>query len=359
MTMDPDSPAAPRRSRPVTQKQIAEHLGLSQSLVAEALGGHPKISAATREKVEQGARALGYNPNDNRAARNLVARRHGRAVRQDIIAVVTPEVDWKGAHLSRTPFFMPYVAGVQSEAARRGIDVFNCSPHQGKLPRLLSQGGVDGIIVLGGGSRNCAALDTLELPRVELGDFTEGRYSLTWDETTGAKQAAEHLLALGHRNVAYIGLELWVANSRDRRDAFAAAVARAGGHLFTSAVGGEYCSPDQATGREGAEKLLGSGAHFTAVFCYNDLMAMGAIRCFEERGFKVPRDVSVVGFDDVSLFYGFTPGITSIGFDRLAMGEQAVTRLLEAVDAGELAPWGTSWEVFPTQVVERDSTAPL
>ena len=345
----------------VTQKEIAQHLGLSRISVARALNGYANVPEATRLRVEEAARELGYDSKSNLGAKSLIARRYGRRVQTDIIALLMPVTFFEGVALPSLPFFAPFIAGVQEEATARGMDVFLCSPRQGKLPALVASGGVDGVI--------CLATPPPEITRVELpavnfggpgGDWATGLFP---DNRAGTARITEHLLSLGHRRIA--GLMF------SPQDGYAPAVERTAGYRLTLETHGlwdedlllqDITSPTEEAGYSAMVQLLAAGRDFSAVVCFNDLIAMGAMRALAEAGRLVPGDVSVAGFDDVSPQYPGAVKVTSIAFDRLAMGKRAVA----VIDDGRGAqareghkPPGRAGDCFPVQLMVRDSTAPF
>lgn len=336
----------------VSQKEIAEALGVDRSLVAHALRGDARVAEATRERIEEAARRLGYDASSNRGARALAARRYGTRVKTGIVAVLLPP-RFMGQSPRAVPFFMPLLDGIELEAQERDLDVLLASWHEGRLPRLVADGGVDGVICL------FAALDAeqlraVQMPVVHLLNAGPGTHNLLPDYRGGTYQATAHLSALGHRRIAFLSLPLNNMAHRERalgyRDALRAADLPVAENWLL-----ELDAPTIEAGREGWRQLLARDAQISAVMCFNDLMAMGVIEAARETGRRVPEDVSVAGFDDVGEHYDFSPALTSVFFDRRALGRRAVQLIGATPDDG--ANVEVQQEIAQVQLVIRGSTA--
>ena len=338
----------------VTQKDIAERLGVSPGLVKFALNGSGRVNAVTRARIIAEAEKMGYHSGLNISARRMAARRHGTRVRTNIIAAITQIPMFNGTPISEVPFFKPLLQGIERQAAEHGLDLFFCSFHQGRLPRLVRDGEVDGLICLMTTNEEIASLS---IPIVGIGAQGPGIYGIRSDDQAGAEQATQHLIDLGHREIGYVGFYI---------DAdFPASTGRyAGFHKTLEKNGIDFnashnCSLVSAisaeAGAAAVEDLWGRDASFTALLCFNDIVAMGAVEALAKKGLNVPHDVSVVGFDNVSEQYNFSPALTSIDFDRLAMGKRSVELIIEACEQGNsVEPFD---ELFPTRLVQHNSTA--
>lgn len=345
----------------VTQKEIAANLGVSRELVKFALSGTGRVSAEARQRIIAEAARLGYTAQHNRAARSLIARRYGRRVRTDIIAVLMPEAFFGGIALPRVPFFAPFIEGIEQAAGEQGLDIFLCSSRLGALPRLLEAGEVDGVISV---ADSTARLRTMNLPVVNFGRPGDGwAVGIHPDNYRGGQLATQHLIDLGHREIACLGFAPGEAPDRlyqpahDRNEGYRDALANARIHFTGKLFLDDIVSPDVDSGVAAMGRLLARDADFTGVVCFNDLIAMGAIQALRAAGRRVPQDVSVIGFDDVSLQYPLRPLLTSIAFDRFAMGRRAVDLICEARAALEEGQTLTNHdESFAVQLVQRAST---
>ena len=335
------------KARPITQKQIAQRVGVTQQLVALALNGSPNVALATREKILAIADELGYRRGANHGARLMAAARHGTRVRNDIIAVVFETM--LSTPLMDRPYFMHFVAGIEAEAEARKVDLFLVRPKTSGLPWLIREGWVDGVILLGSHA-SADELKALDLPVLTLGSHLPGLAGIAPDNVSGTMQAARHLLDLGHRKIAYLGPHLQWPSSKARFDGYNLALQEAGVAPDENLVEHTLDQPLRADGEAGMTRLS-ERAEFTALVCHNDPIAMGAIRVAQQMGRAVPAELSVTGFDDVSLVTGFSPAITSVGFSYQEMGRAAVRMILDEPNAVQQAQ-------FPVELNVRESTGP-
>lgn len=341
MASENSSPSA----RPVTQKQIAERVGVTQQLVALALKDSPNVAASTKEKILAVASELGYRQGANHGARLMAAARHGTRVRNHILAVVfetmtvTPLLD--------KPYFMPFVAGIEAEADSRKIDLFLVRPKPSGLPWLIREGWVDGVILLGSHA-SASDYSELQLPVLTLGSHLPDIAGITPDNQNGMMQATQHLIGLSHRKIAYLGPHSQWPSSSARFEGYQCALQNAGIAPDDNLVELTLSQPLEADGETGMARLM-ERADFTALVCHNDPTAMGAIRVAQRAGRIVPDDLSVTGFDDVSIATGFAPAITSVGFSYHAMGRAAVRMILDE-------PSGAEHKQFPVELQIHQST---
>lgn len=359
-----------------TQKQIAEKLNVSRSLVARALGGHVEVAEATRQRIETTAREMGYDRGDNHAARSLVARRYGHNAKSSITAITFPTS--RAASPRYLPFFVPFLEGVETEAAALGMEVCLCPLRGGEVPRLIRNRGADGVIALGYSREHVDAIRALNMPQVLFQSRRDALCSVRNDDRDGAYQATRHLLELGHRRIAFLGMmlehDVEAADWRfaGYRDALLeAGIAPREEWIETSLPLPETTIDAPCFGCGSCAACIGWAALmarsggldkkgkpvFTALVCHNDPIAMGAIAQARSDGLEVPRDLSVTGFDDVSRQYHFEPALTSIDFPRYDMGRCAVRLLHNALHEAEPEAQDRH-RVFPATLVVRQSTAP-
>lgn len=368
-----DKPAASK----LTHRQIAEELGVSRQLVGFALRGEGRMSDEIRQRILDVAKVNGYDQYSNGAARSLAALRHGKRTRTGLMAVLFPPT-FQGRPLSSVPFFMPFFDGLESEAIEHDLDLMLCPLRSAGLPRLVREGHVDGVVCLVTDRLELEPFKSLQLPFVHIlvavgreEEVADTPY-LSIDARSGSALATRHLIELGHRNIAFLGFSgLPEAKKKADVTSFAGFRDELSSHGIVpdpAMVERELSSVSVQTGHEAMQRLLarcteGGTLPFTGLVCDNDLLAMGAIRALEEAGHTVPADVSVVGFDDVSTQYAFVPALTSIRFPREEMGRRALRLLAQASAAGEDRPatlaTGLTHEVFPVELVQRDSTRRL
>jgi LacI family transcriptional regulator/LacI family repressor for deo operon, udp, cdd, tsx, nupC, and nupG len=234
---------------------------------------------------------------------------------------------------------------------------------------MFHQRRVDGIIVaaalLDAGYEN--RLDRLHVPTILVNQQAENPvqtrqragmlHSVSVDDYSGACRAVEHLLALGHRAIGYLGAGNRPRSNRIRQQAYRDAMSAAGVAVregWTSIAPPErkYHTDDVADGQALLPRLLESGV--TGVFCYNDMVAVGAMMACRERGLDVPGQVSIVGFDDIEIAQYVTPALTTVHQPKLRLGQVAMEVLVQV-----LVDRPVEDLVLPTELVVRSSTAGL
>ncbi|MDQ0847259.1 LacI family DNA-binding transcriptional regulator [Streptomyces sp. V1I6] len=334
----------------VSLKDVASRAGVSIKTVSNVVNNYPHVTPQMRAKVQQAIDELGYRP-------NLTAR-HLRKGRTGIIALAVPEFG--------NPYFAELAGAVVDAAARHDYTVL--VDHTAGLREkelLVSQGFrahvIDGLIL------SPIHLETEDLtartdsaPLVLLGEREyEAPYDhIAIDNVAAAREAVRHLIGLGHRSIAFLGSrtgrERQPAHLRLRgwREEHAAAGLEADDALVVVTDG--YGRED---GASAMAALLDRGERPDAVFAYNDLIAVGAMRTLTERGLSVPGDVAVVGFDDIEEGrYGATT-LTTISPDKEAIARLAVDSLIERL-AGGTAPEPRRQRPGYRLVVRESTTRP-
>lgn len=331
----------------LTIRQIADLAGVSIATVSRVLNGRNDVSPETRELVTRVIRENGYTA--NRSARGLSAGRTG------LVGVLVP--------LIYPAYFSSILAGAVEAMEEQDLRVV-LSPtghehdREVSLIERLMHGLTDGALIVN------PEESSAELERLVDGGYhfvvvdpimplAERIPSVSAAHASGAHQAMRHLLELGHRRIAAItGPSGWVA-SEDRRRGYHSALASAG-ILPDPAleVEGNFEIPG---GRSAAQRLLGLAEPPTAIFAFNDNLAIGAIQAARERGLRVPEDLSIVGFDDVEHATIVSPNLTTIRQPLAEMGRTAVNLLLRLV---ERQRFETLRVELGTRLVVRDSTGP-
>ncbi len=335
----------------VTQSQIAQKLGISQMAVSYALNGNSRVGENTRELVLRTAAEMGYQSSANRDARSLSAKRHGRKMKSGLIAVVFPSPHNEST--TQMPFYQEVLVGIEAEAEIQGVSVLLCSASRERLPDFLLSLSVDGAVNLV--ARDWFTPQGLDIPIISL-TLSMDSPSMTADSRQGIRLATEHLIELGHTAVGYMGFAPHFADAQSRLDSYRGAMRDAGLDVHDEWIETEVKSFNDAG--EGVQRLRERAGELTGLVCYNDSFAMRAVRALEESGYSVPGDMSVTGFDDVSAGQLFRPEITSIWYDRGAMGREAVRWLYKKVEAEAGAEDSAiSLEPYPVRLVKRESTA--
>ena len=277
-------------TRVTTLKDIARELGLSPATVSRALNDYPEVGRVTRERVREAASRLGYAPNP--IARRLVGGRSG------LIGMVVP----KAGDLSLDPSFIEIVAGLAEELARREMDlVLHVDPRDEPLTtyeRLLARNTLDGFIV-SAPSRDDARLAFLRergVPFVAHGPAGPGDDHYDIDNHAVGRLAVEHLVALGHRDIAFLNGPKRLAYAQDRVEGFRTALREAGISERPDLLWHDMLA--HATGERLAAQLLDGGDPPTAIICSSTMIASGVYAAAEARGLAIGRDLSVVSHDD-------------------------------------------------------------
>jgi LacI family transcriptional regulator len=334
------------RARRTTIRQIAAEAGVSIATVSRVLNGRDDVSDETRDLVSRIIRENGYTA--NRSARGLSAGRTG------LVGILVP--------LVYPAYFAGILAGAAEALSERGLQIV-LSPTGGEHDREVTvldrlHGLSDGALII------LPEESSEELERLldsgyrfvvldPLMPLDERIPSVSAAHTSGADQAMRHLLDLGHRRIAQItGPRGWLA-TEDRRRGYRAALAAAG--ILPDPALEVEAVPEIAPGRDAAEQLLDLSQPPTAIFAFNDNIAIGAIEAAKARGLRVPEDLSIVGFDDVENATIVTPALTTVRQPLAEMGRTGVsllTRLLEG------QRFETLHVELATRLVVRDSTAP-
>jgi len=327
-TTEKRAPALRQSSRQPSIKDIALLAHVSHPTVSRALQNSPLVSAETAAKIRKIAEDQGYRA--SAVARGLVTR-HTRT-----IGLVVTAVD--------DPFAGEVARGIETTANDYHYAVLLASSHadperECKVVEELAERRVDGIIVASPrlGALCLPLLKELDVPIVLVNDQypSEFVHSVTIANQAGMRVAAEHLIGLGHRRVAYIGDRNGFQSNTERLAGYKAALVRAGiGFAAELAVEGDG---QAETAIEAMHELLRLNTPPTAVCCYNDMTAMGAMRAIRSRGLRVSHDVSVTGFDDVFFAAYLAPALTTVRQPMRRMGQMAMENLFKLMSGQESA----------------------
>lgn len=329
----------------VSLKDVAAHAGVSVKTVSNVVNNYQHVAPAMRERVQRAIDELGYRP-------NLTAR-HLRQGRTGIIALALPELG--------NPYFAELAAAVIDAAAEHDhIVLLDHTGGRRDQEILVSQGFrarmIDGLI-----------LSPIELEAEDLHDHAghvplvllgERHYDLPYDHiavdnVAAARTAVGHLLALGRREVAFIGARRGPSQPSQlrvrgwREEVLAAGLPADDGLVATTDGWGH------ADGAAAMARILDAGRRPDAVFAYNDPVAIGAMRVLHERGLRVPGDVAVVGFDDVVEGRFGAVSLTSVSPDKEAIARRAVESVLARL-AGRAPEPRRIWADY--RLIEREST---
>jgi len=331
---------------------VARAAGVSKTAVSFAFNKPDRLASDTAVRIRLVAEQLGYTPHP--VARMLSQRE------TLTIGLLTPQAL---SVIFANPFFGTFSAGVAVAAEASGYALYFISPLHGSLAGAMSRATVDGVVAIGLGHDHpeLEQIRRAGVPIVVVDSSTlPGHGSIEVDDGGGARSAAEHLIALGHRDILVIGVEPPAATS-DPGGVMARRLAgyRAAFTLIGVTVADEQVVVGPASiegGMTALDRALDAGARPTAVLAMSDAMAIGAMRALRDRGLAIPDDVSVVGFDDIDLARHVDPALTTVHQPIRRKGEEAVRILLEAVRS---EPGAQPQHVqLMTRLVVRGSTGP-
>jgi DNA-binding LacI/PurR family transcriptional regulator len=339
---------ADRTAKSISLKDLADHLRLAPATVSLVMNGSAvadTISPETKKLIFAAARKFNYRPNF--FARCLRTRR------SFTIGVLVPEVS-EGYNVT-------VLSGIEDHLLQEGYFYFVAS-HRfrpdliDEYSQLFHHRSVDGLIVV------CTPWHrSLPFPvaTVSCHHSVKGATSIVLDHNHAAEIALQHLVNLGHRKIAFIRGQAFVPDTEVRWSAIADVAKRMGVPISAKLVAQiEDNSPSPHLGYRATQQLLASGEPFTALFAFNDICAMGAIRALHEFGLRVPEDVSVLGFDDIESAAYQTRGLTTVQQPLKAMGKIAAENVLSRI----LRPTKKFDDVAATEIVvkpkliERETT---
>ncbi|WP_413452840.1 LacI family DNA-binding transcriptional regulator [Georgenia phoenicis] len=342
-----DEPVPPRRRRRTAPSigDVAAVAGVSAQTVSRVSTGYPGVRPETRDRVLAAMDEVGYVPNS--AARAL---KHGSFRTIGVIA----------HQLGRTG--ESFTVDAVLDAARQGgygvtlVDVRTpTSEDVSAAVAGLADMAIDGLVIIRAES---TTPETLTLPPhipvvVSDSHFAGHHPAVATDQDGGSRQAVEHLLGLGHRTVSHLAGPADSLPAVERETAWRETL-RAAGRPVPPPYRGDWSA---AAGHDLGAQIAADVARgdVTAVFCANDLMALGLYRALYEAGLRVPHDVSVIGFDDVPEAAYFWPPLTSVAQDFHLIGERLVHMLVSQIDGGQRPGERV---LLPVELVVRGSTAP-
>ena len=330
--------------RPVSLKELAEYLGLSPATVSLVINRSPvadSIPQETKDRIFAAVKKYKYRPNF--FARSLRARR------SFTIGVIVPEVS--------DGYSASVMSGVEDHLLQEGYFYFVVSHrHRADLideyPRLFVERSVDGLI----------AVDTpwklsLKVPVVTVSGHNpvKGVTNIVLDHVRAAELAVKHLAQLGHRQIAFIKGQVFSSDTEIRWANIEKAARQWDIPINPALVAQlEGDSPSPVLGYEATRKLLSVGRSFTALFAFNDISAMGAIRALREAKLLVPSPVSVVGFDDIQSAAYQNPALTTVRQPLREMGRIAAETLLGRIRSSESRSGGEI--IVEPELIVRETT---
>lgn len=353
-------------ARSVTVREIAQRAEVSIATVSRVLNNHEHINEQVKQRVLEAAAQLGYFKSIGKSAsRDAMLSGAERQLKEIgylfcYSDLGTPEID---------PFWAPILYGAEAEAHKKKMRlIYQSIPrHQSvyTLQTRLHEMRTDGILLVGPSeAETIRAIQAMHIPLVLIDNYAsqvEPKVdSVLADNYEGAKSAVKYLISQGHRQIAYIGGHTHVSPINDiytfswRKEGYCAALREAGLSVNPDLI--QECNlwlPDEIYAS--CKRLLDIQEPVSAIFCVNDPVASRTIKGLREYGLRVPEDISVVGFDDVSMAEHLTPPLTTVHVPKEAMGATAI-KALEARAADPEAVNVTY--TLGAYLVVRDSVCP-
>jgi LacI family transcriptional regulator/LacI family repressor for deo operon, udp, cdd, tsx, nupC, and nupG len=306
----------------VTVKDVADLAGVSTATVSRVLNNHPQVADETRSKVLWAMEELGYQP-------SRVARRLRMEVSQ-ILGLIISDI--------ANPFFTSVVRGIEDIAYANQYSLLLCNsdedPAREKLyVNVLQAERVAGIVISPAdeNSTSCEPLLRNDVPVVAM-DRRLCQFDVDTvlvDNVKGAYQATSHLIRLGHRRIGLIGGPSRITTGRERLEGYEKALSEYGLELDQSLIKiGDF---KQESGYQRACELLEMDDPPTAIFAANNLMTLGALNAIHEKGLSIPRDVAIVGFDDMPWAPSLDPPLTAVAQPTYELGCTAANLLLQRI----------------------------
>lgn len=332
-----------------TIKDIAKALNVNVGTVSRALNDKPGVSAELRRRIVRKAADIGYRPNGH--ARGLVTHR------TETIGLLSGR---STEEFLSNAFYTGVFAGIEAETREHNYAMMFASvtndamAAHGPLPKFIMEHRVDAVMVVG--AVELFVVENLKAMRypfvmVDYHMPDDSVDTVVTNNARGARVATEHLIGLGHRAIAFVGGPLDRGNFVERMQGYREALEAAGIPLRPELVQGG----DQVGGYQALEKILAKVSDVTAVVACNDANALAVITGLRSRGLEVPRDISVVGFDDIPAAKESWPPLTTMKVDKVAMGRKAAQRVLQKLAEGDAST--PHQIVFSADLVVRNSTA--
>lgn len=327
----------------VTASDVAKFLGMSQSTVSRVFTPGASVSENTRKKVLDAARELGYRP--NAMARSLITKK------SNMIGIVMGDI--------KNPFYPEVLSKFSKELGRRGYHVLFVNAENEKLSgdevNQFLEYNVEGVVVTDALFTSSVAnyFKDNNIPIVLFNRYSKDPlfHAVACDNVDGGYQIGKYLIEKGHHHFAFISGTYNTSTSHDREKGFRNALVESGYNLITDSGGYTYEEAYQA-----ALRLLNSKNPPDAIFCSNDIMALGAIDAAKEIGVRIPEDVSIVGFDDIRMAAWSAYSLTTWKQPVNEMIEATIEILLGDIEKSESESLSVNKSI-KGHLVERNSVA--
>jgi len=334
-----------------TIKDIARKTGVSHSTVSRALHGSSLISPETVDRIRQAAQEMGYQP--SAAARSL------KTNRTQVLGVILSSI--------ADPFFNEILFGIEGVAQEKGYSLFIASSQhdpirERKIVQTMMEQRTDGVIICSSSfsAEQGHQLLSYGFPVVVLNNQSADdsfHFSIYHDDVDGSQQVTRHLITLGHRRIAYLGNSRSGRTTSDRLTGFRDTMRDAG-----MAVPDEYlfevAGGEAHLGYEAMEYFRRLDKMPTAIFCFNDMLAIGALNACAQAGIRVPEQLSIAGFDNITYSAFTNPTLTTFDQPKRVLGIEAAQLLVDLLgyEVGKF-PLTQTIKILKGNLLVRNSTA--
>ncbi len=333
----------------ITIKDIAKRAGVSHSTVSRALRVNHLVSSETASRIRQVAQEMGYRP--SAVARSLKTKR------TQVLGVIVSSIS--------DPFFSEILNGIEVSAQAGGYSLFiAASQHdpikERQIVQTMMEQRTDGVIICSSSFSPEHGRELLSsgFPVVVVNHqgSESFNYSIYHDDVDGSSQITRHLLALGHKRIAYLGNSQSGRTTQDRLRGFLDAMSEASLEVPDTYIhhveGG-----DPILGQESVEYFTQLSPRPTAIVCFNDMLAIGVLKGCEMAGLSVPQDMSVSGFDNITFSAFTTPCLTTFDQPKFSIGQEAAQLLLDLLQAEDgIIPDSPKVKILKGKLLVRGTT---
>lgn len=335
----------------VTIKEIAEKAGLSVTSVSFAFNNPSRLPEATVQRILEVAEELGYIPDP--IARSMSTGRTGT------LGILVPQPI---TEINRNPFLYEFLEGVAEVCTAAGYSLMIVPPLEGSVRRAISVSAVDGFLTLGLEvfKSTMRVLSQRDVPFVMVdGDPIEGVPAVNVDEVSGSHAAMTYILSEGHRDITILGIrsgkdgrfEEYTGTLHRRMEGYLSSLAAFNLELDQQRIQLIECSSTISGGHDGFHQLWRKKNHPTAVVAMSDIIAIGVIDSAKQMGIRIPEDLSVIGFDDISLSRLITPALTTVSQPLQRKGKLATELLVKCIEGD----CNSSHILLKTKLIVRES----
>ena len=329
----------------VTIADVAREAGVSIQTVSRAINNKNEIGGETKARILEIARQLGYRPSN--IARSLVRQR------TTTIGLVVPDI--------ANPFFSEIARGVDDIAFANSYNVFLCTTYeniereQAVLDSLWEQQ-IDGLILCssrldeGELTKRVKEFNHVILINRELSETVTGLGIITVDDVFGAKKAVDYLISIGRDRIAFVAGPRTSHSGRNRLAGYKEGIIKHGMEMDPGLI--VHCEPSINGGYNSSLKFLAKRNDISAIYAYNDLVAIGVLQACNELGRKIPEDIAIIGSDDIPSASLVTPKLSTMRINMQQIGISAMEALINCIDGDS----DCAKHVFTPEFVLRDST---